>query len=641
MTFRKSVREKPTPSLMHRVLMQIILTATIGVAMLTTVAYAYVYYQTADQALHELEKYVSDRIRSDSAIFELAEDNLDRFAKEYMRLYLSDTRVSETEFWKLFFVDAQGAVRMKREYFDGVYAPDGTFRYGMSGFIGNNQPVGATDFQRRIVLAYRLLSQLGPAWVNRFANVHASFPENGIVLFWPEEPWGLEARPDLRMNELSVIRSATQAENPQRKPLWTGLYYDETARKWVITYQVPVDYEGRHLINPSHDVYLTDLMERLITDKPEGGYNFMIGKDGYLIAHPSERAESQKWVGQISLDKAGIPTVTRAYELIQEQLGKEAANPADSAKVRIIYNPQDSTYLAVGELSGPGWWFVSVFPTQSIKAAAHRSALTVFFAGMLLLLLILAIVYWIIRSQAAVPLKQLRHAAEAVGEGRYKEVADMEIPLPLNMKNEIGLLATRFVEMAANIRDATRHLERIVEERTRELESANTALRALSLLDGLTEIHNRRSFDRNIAGVFAEARSGLGVFSLMLADIDDFKNYNDTYGHTEGDRILRQIAHLIQSNIREEDRVFRYGGEEFAVIFNNADAVAAGKVAERILAAVRRLQIPHRSSAHGFVTLSAGIAEYSAACVSPEDLIRKADDRLYTSKREGRNRLTV
>jgi HAMP domain-containing protein len=188
------------------------------------------------------------------------------------------------------------------------------------------------------------------------------------------------------------------------------------------------------------------------------------------------------------LDKINIPAVTEAHRLIKEQMGD------GTATVQIIKNEADDSYLAVGELQGPDWWFVSVFPTQSIKATAHQAALTVFAEGILLLLLILMVVYLVMRAQAEKPLQQLRHAAESIGEGRYSEVADVQITLPLEMKNEIGLLATRFVEMAGKIRDSRRNLERIVEDRTRELKSANATLREMSLLDGLTNI--QRPCDR-------------------------------------------------------------------------------------------------------------------------------------------------
>lgn len=135
-----------------------------------------------------------------------------------MKLYNSDIKVTKDEFWSYYFVDSQGATRMRREYFDGFYTKDGNYIYGMSSFIGNNQKVDDADFQRRLVFSIKVLSKLGPAWTNRFTNVNVAYPENAGILFYPGEPWGLKARADLPMNELGVIKSVNKKiiriENP-------------------------------------------------------------------------------------------------------------------------------------------------------------------------------------------------------------------------------------------------------------------------------------------------------------------------------------------------------------------------------------------------------------------------------------------
>ncbi|MBO8155677.1 MAG: diguanylate cyclase [Bacillaceae bacterium] len=632
---RKLTKGDFHPTLMQGVLVRIFVTAIILVALISLASYFYVYNQEKEKRLGELEEYVMNRVKSDSVIFELAEDNLEVFKKEFLRLYTSDVEVTEEDFWNLYFVDEEGATRMYEEQFTGVYTGDGVYRYGMSSFIGNNQSVDDPDFQRRLVLSYRLLAQLGPAWVNRFANVHASFPENGIVLFWPEVPWGLKAKADLPMNELGVIRAVSQEENPERKPLWTGLYYDETAEEWMITYEVPVDYEGKHLINPSHDVYLTDIMDRLISEHPDGGYNYIMRKDGYLIAHPSGPTEEQKWVGQLSLEKIDIPSVIRGYNLIKEG-ADEGEHP-----VHIIENQVDNSYLGVGEISGPEWWFVSVLPMQVIQDVAHQAALSYFLQGIFLLFVMLGVVYVVIRFQAETPLRKLRYAAEVIGNGEYDKISNQDIPLPLKFKNEIGLLAKSFVEMATNIANSKSQLEKIVDERTRELEAANAQLQKLSYLDGLTEIRNRRSFDMDIKNCFQKAKTENERFCLMLADVDFFKLYNDVYGHAEGDKVLKQISRAIQEVIGDKGRVYRYGGEEIAILLRNCDAEKVITIGEHILSYVRSLQIPHQESRYKMVTLSIGVAQYTEDYNSPEELIKAADQKLYHSKVMGRNQLSM
>ncbi len=620
-------------SIIKSIVLKIFLTSIIIVFIISLISYYNTYNRETEERLEELKEYVSERVRTDSEIFRLAIDNLDVFSQEFMKLYHSDIKVTEEEFWSYYFTDSEGATRMKQEYFDGTYTVNGEYSYGMSSFIGNNQTVEDTDFQRRLILANKVLARLGPAWVNRFANVHVAYPENAITLFYPAEPWGLIAKADLPMNELGVIRAVNKKENPERKAIWSGLYYDETAQEWMVTYMNPLDEGDRHLITPAHDIYLSELMDRLIENNVDGTYNFIIRKDGYLVAHPSGPTDDQKMVGQLSLDKINIPSVKEAYNLIQEEIGE------DFSEIKIIKNQAHDSYLAVGQLEGPDWLFVRVFPMDNIRNTAHAEASAVFLEGILILIIILLVVYYVIRYQAEKPLKQLTFAAEAIGRGEYKEVAEQAIKVPVNLKNEIGLLSRRFVEMATSIRDHQESLEKIVEERTEALEFANANLMEMSLLDGLTGIHNRRSFDRSMKQVFHDAKNGLGTFSILMVDIDFFKSYNDSYGHAEGDKVLKYIAAILKDNIREEDRFFRYGGEEFIGIFNHANVATAHQAAERITEAIQELHIIHEKSSFGYVTISGGIEEFQTEYNTPEEMVKIADQKLYKAKQDGRNRI--
>lgn len=628
-------RKSRSRSLMRSVLLRIVLAAALIVGALTAMAYSFIYGGTQARLLDNLSDWVVERARNDSVIFELAKENLTRFSSEFVRLYTSETTVTADDFWSYYQTDEDNAVRMRRDFYDGVYADDGLYYQGVTSFVGNNQPVDDPDLQRRLVLSARLLAQFGPAWISRFENVHVTFPENAIALYAPGTPWGLEAEPDLPMNELGVIRAMQQAENPARTPGWSGFYYDETAEEWALTYQVPLDLEGRHLINPSHDVSLTDIMEKLVTDTPDGGYNLIFRSDGYLIAHPAEPASDRRWVGQMSLDNIADPAIVGMYELIDE------ATAGSPGTVSLVHNAADDTWLAVSELTGPDWWFVSVYPESVIRASASQAAAAVMATGFVLLLLLIAIIGFIIRRDAERPLEQLREAAQCIGRGDYAAVADGQVSLPRKLGNEVGLLADTFHDMAVSIRDAQATLERIVAERTRELQAANSDLRELSLLDGLLGIHNRRAFDRDLARVFREVGTGQGEFYLMLIDVDHFKLFNDSYGHTQGDQVLRQIAQAINNTIRSEDRVYRYGGEELAVLFNRGDAGRASGAAERIMDAVRGLAIAFPGSQHGIVTVSAGLTHCHAGQGSVDAVISEADSRLYISKNTGRNRLTT
>ncbi|HBX37349.1 MAG TPA: GGDEF domain-containing protein [Pseudohongiella sp.] len=620
-------------SLMRSVLVRIVLAAALVVGGLTALAYSFIRNETQSRMLDNLGDWIVERAHNDSVIFELAQENLARFSEEFLRLYTSEVMVDDESFWSYYQRGGDGAVRLRREFFDGTYAEDGLYYSGVTSFIGNNQSVEDPDLQRRLVLSIRLLAQLGPAMINRFENVHVSYPENAIAIYAPGTPWGLEAEPDLPMNELGVIRSMQRSENPERVPGWSGLYFDATAQEWALTYQLPLDLDGRHLINPSHDISLTDLMERLVADTPEGAYNLIFRPDGYLIAHPAEPASDRRWVGQMSLETIDDPLLVDLYHRINEATG---GRPGERA---LVHYPEMDAWLAVSELTGPQWWFISVYPDALLRQAANQAATAVLISGLLLLALLIAIIAYIIQRDAARPLAQLSRAAESVANGDYDAVAVGRISLPRGLRNEVGLLARTFHGMTINIRDAQSTLEKVVAERTEALESANQSLRELSLLDGLLGIHNRRAFDRDLKSVFEQSRRGLGEFYLMMIDVDEFKLFNDTYGHAHGDEVLKQIAASIAGSIRSDDRVYRYGGEELAVLFNPHGSEAPEQAAQRVLAGVVRLDIPFPESAHGRVTISAGLSRGHTDCLGPDEIVTEADSHLYAAKRAGRNRL--
>jgi diguanylate cyclase (GGDEF)-like protein len=121
--------------------------------------------------------------------------------------------------------------------------------------------------------------------------------------------------------------------------------------------------------------------------------------------------------------------------------------------------------------------------------------------------------------------------------------------------------------------------------------------------------------------------------------VDNFKKYNDHYGHQGGDGCLRMVAATLGEVVRGSDLVARYGGEEFAIVLPGADTAAALRAAERAVQAVADLHEPHAAADPGFVTISAGVASFHAStATTPAELIKTADEALYEAKRSGRNR---
>jgi diguanylate cyclase (GGDEF)-like protein len=175
----------------------------------------------------------------------------------------------------------------------------------------------------------------------------------------------------------------------------------------------------------------------------------------------------------------------------------------------------------------------------------------------------------------------------------------------------------------------------------REIHEAHRQISAIARLDGLTNIPNRRHFDETLAAEWKRCRRADAPLSIVLGDIDFFKQFNDIYGHPAGDSCLSAVAgSLHEALFRVEDMVARYGGEEFAAILPGTDNEGARAVAERMRRAARELCIPHAQGVGGLVSCSFGIASINPDAASlPQQLLQSADAGLYLAKRAGRNQI--
>ena len=164
----------------------------------------------------------------------------------------------------------------------------------------------------------------------------------------------------------------------------------------------------------------------------------------------------------------------------------------------------------------------------------------------------------------------------------------------------------------------------------------------LALVDGLTGVPNRRAFDERLEHEIDRARRDKRPIALLMIDIDYFKNFNDAYGHQQGDDTLVRTALIMRNCLRRpSDALFRYGGEEFSVILPDTDEEGAQYTADRVMSAIRKLCVPHSESPFKQVTVSIGATVVRNANIEPEDFIKIADQALYQAKRKGRNTLIL
>ena len=207
---------------------------------------------------------------------------------------------------------------------------------------------------------------------------------------------------------------------------------------------------------------------------------------------------------------------------------------------------------------------------------------------------------------------------------------------------ELRAMAQRLLGETRRMQDANEQLEQKLEASRDDIAALQRDLdevRRESMLDPLTKIFNRKSFDEGMLKSIGEAATGT-TFCLMLLDIDHFKRFNDTWGHQTGDQVLRLVAMTLKSNIKGKDMAARYGGEEFAAILPETDLEGAVIVADNIRKAVQAKELLKRSTNEklGRITASFGVAMFREGDTA-STLIERADRCLYAAKHAGRNRV--
>ncbi|HYW83064.1 MAG TPA: GGDEF domain-containing protein [Spirochaetia bacterium] len=185
------------------------------------------------------------------------------------------------------------------------------------------------------------------------------------------------------------------------------------------------------------------------------------------------------------------------------------------------------------------------------------------------------------------------------------------------------------------------YITRIVRFASIAIENASLFRQATT--DRMTGLFSHHFFEKTLDEELERARRYKSTFSLVMFDIDHFKKFNDTYGHLQGDRIIREIAKLLCKSIRQVDFPARYGGEEFAVILPAVDVKGAIVVAERLRKKVETYPFPSANGGQPLhVTISLGVTEFDdETAYAPTEIIREADRALYRSKEHGRNKVTV
>lgn len=309
----------------------------------------------------------------------------------------------------------------------------------------------------------------------------------------------------------------------------------------------------------------------------------------------------------------------------------------------IVLRDPAGTPIAVLKVESP---LSETLLTQALKRAAQNYVVGISIGIALLASLVLV---WFLRAYITRFLTAIQRLASG----------DWNARVPYAARDEFGFLARTFNMMAMQLQQAFEEQERQREEiqaqneelqmlyqqlqtahqelaqLNRELTEANQLLAQAAVTDGLTGLKNHRAFQESLNSLVQMAERHKQPLSLIMLDIDHFKEFNDRFGHPAGDELLRQVAEVLRQSARAYDVAARYGGEEFALLLPNTALDQAVQVAERLRSQISAIQNPHAP-----VSASLGVASYRFG-TAPATLLYEADAALYRAKRNGRNQVCI
>ena len=409
-------------------------------------------------------------------------------------------------------------------------------------------------------------------------------------------------------SEGGAVASSAAAPTPAHLPSgWTrtiradnavvgDAYWDDALKKGVVVFAVPIYQPGGRLLGALTAKVDLAAVYRLLRRFTAGDSSrlFLIAGDGRaLVGSRSGPAE----LTRRSLDAASTSRLLEREGSVVEYAGLGGNGGGERVVGALKRVPQlDWAVLAEVPASEA---FRQVTRLRNVTALIVAAL----FVGVGLLAYFLGLLI-------SRPLDRLREGAAKVAGG------DLAVVLPIVSGGELGYVTEVFNDMTARLRDGRRELER------------------LSITDDLTGLFNRRYLMDMLALEIRRSRRMNHPFAVLMADVDNFKPYNDAHGHLEGDRALARIGAILRDTSRDVDCAARYGGEEFVVLMPETEMKGAVEMAERI-----RARLADDAVIGKKLTISLGVAQFPADGETPEALLARADAALYQAKRDGRDRI--
>lgn len=439
-------------------------------------SYWYNYKTLETKTFDELEKYIEQRVERESFYFNLAEANLAFLANDLKLAINKPLR------------DVDQLFNQKFQKLDNGSYQNRLFNEPMDTqtFI----PVGVKvdqELKKKLVIFHDYIKRFGHDWNTLFINLWLFGKEGYALSFTPSIPHSLHfLPPNFSFLDFESVEIGLPKNNPNHVPRWTGIFYDQTLKEWIVSLNYPVTIDDRYEFSLGIDLKLSDLLQRAESTVIYGSYNILFDTEGRLIAHPEYTNAIKENNGKLFIRD------------IKNDSLNDILKSTDDKSSLVIHDEDNSLFLAAKKISGPNWWIVIAYPETNLKIFSRNTGIFVGVVGLLSLFIELLMLYIVIGRYVGKPIHRLIKAVNQLAQGKGQERIDIQSSTEISeLANSFNDMAERVTERDRRLTEQAASLEQQVQERTKELDVQRANAYNASKLATLGEISGRIAHEIN------------------------------------------------------------------------------------------------------------------------------------------------